>query len=75
MVLATVFLIAGMDAVILFRELGQVIELEFDLPYWYVYLSFPVGFGILALFAIELLLTDLMALRPNGKIKKAVSPQ
>ena len=62
LVLAIVFLIAGIDAVILFRELGQVIELEFDLPYWYVYLSFPVGFGILALFAVELLLVDVMAL-------------
>ena len=75
LVLAIVFLIAGIDAVILFRELGQVIELEFDLPYWYVYLSFPVGFGILALFAIELLLTDLMALSPREKMKKVVSSE
>lgn len=75
LVLAIVFLIAGIDAVILFRELGQVIELEFDLPYWYVYLSFPVGFGILALFAIELLVTDLMALPPREKISKVVSSE
>ena len=59
---AVVFFIAGIDAVVLFRELGQFIELEFDLPYWYVYLSFPVGFGILAIFAIELALKDWIAL-------------
>ncbi|GIS89489.1 MAG: hypothetical protein CM1200mP18_21990 [Gammaproteobacteria bacterium] len=29
-----VFLIAGVEAVALFRMLGQVMELEFDLPMW-----------------------------------------
>mgnify|MGYP001446778648 CR=1 FL=1 len=46
--------------------LGQFIELEFDLPYWYVYLSFPVGFGILGIFAIELALKDWLSLRRDS---------
>ena len=58
-----VFLIAGVEAVALFRMLGQVMELEFDLPMWYVYLSFPVGFSILTSFAFELCLEDMIKLR------------
>ena len=63
---AVIFFLAGVDAVQLFHALGQFIELEFDLPYWYVYLSFPVGFGILAIFAIELALKDWLALRARS---------
>lgn len=58
-----VFLIAGVEAVALFRMLGQVMELEFDLPMWYVYLSFPVGFSILTSFSFELCLEDMIKLR------------
>jgi len=58
-----IFLIAGIEAVVLFRMLGQVMELEFDLPMWYVYLSFPVGFVILVSFALELCLEDVIAIR------------
>ena len=58
-----IFLIAGIEAVALFRMMGQVMELEFDLPMWYVYLSFPVGFSILTSFAFELCLEDLIELR------------
>jgi TRAP-type C4-dicarboxylate transport system permease small subunit len=31
-----------------------MMELEIDIPIWWMYLSFPVGFIILALFALEL---------------------
>ena len=66
-VIATiVFLIAGVEAVALFRMLGQVMELEFDLPMWYVYLSFPVGFSILTSFSFELCLEDMIKLRASG---------
>ena len=58
----SVFLTAGIEAVALFRKLGQVIELEFDLPIWYIYLSFPVGFAILVSFTLELVLSDLVEL-------------
>lgn len=57
---ALVFLIAGYDAVMLFRRLGQVVELEVEFPIWYIYSAFPVGFAILASFGLELFLTDLL---------------
>jgi|TARA_B100001079_G_scaffold211193_1_gene185320 TRAP-type C4-dicarboxylate transport system permease small subunit len=64
-----VFLIAGIEAVALFRMLGQVMEIEFDLPMWYVYLSFPVGFAILASFTVELVLDDVAALKNQDRVK------
>jgi TRAP-type C4-dicarboxylate transport system permease small subunit len=56
---AIVFFIAGIDAVALFQMLGQVTEMEIEFPIWYIYLSFPVGFAILASFAAEMVLRDL----------------
>lgn len=56
------FFIAGTEAVELFRMLGQVVELEIEFPIWYMYLAFPVGFAILASFAFELILRDVLAL-------------
>ncbi len=52
-----IFFKAGLDATILFYNLGQMMELEIDLPIWYMFLSFPVGFVILGLFSLELLIT------------------
>ena len=49
-----VFFKAGMEATFLYFNLGQMMELEIDIPIWWMYLSFPVGFMILALFALEL---------------------
>lgn len=48
-----VFCYAGVKATSLFRMVGQMTEMEWEFPIWWVYLSFPVGFGILTLFAIE----------------------
>ena len=32
-------------------------ELEIDVPIWYMFLSFPVGFVIMGLFSLELFIT------------------
>lgn len=50
------FVVAGWDATSLFRMIGQVTEMEWEFPIWYIYLSFPVGFTILISFAVENLL-------------------
>jgi TRAP-type C4-dicarboxylate transport system permease small subunit len=45
-------------------------ELEIEIPIWWMYLAFPVGFVILGLFSIELVLTDLKNLmHKKEKIK------
>lgn len=53
---AILFLMAGHEAVALFRMLGQMMELEIEIPIWWMYLAFPVGFAMLALFALEIVL-------------------
>ena len=58
-----IFLIAGIEATSLYFMLGQVMELEIEIPIWWVYLAFPIGFGIMTLFAAELILVEIMALR------------
>jgi TRAP-type C4-dicarboxylate transport system permease small subunit len=55
---ALTFLYAGVNAVALFKMLGQITEMEIEFPIWYMYLSFPVGFGVLASFSAELVLAD-----------------
>jgi hypothetical protein len=50
-----VFLVAGVEATSLYFMLGQVMELEIEIPIWWVYLAFPCGFGIMILFALELI--------------------
>jgi len=59
---AIIFFLAGNEAVALFRRLGQLMELEIEVPIWWMYLAFPTGFAILALFALELLLESLSRL-------------
>ncbi len=51
---SAIFFQAGNEAVALFRRLGQLMELEIELPIWWMYLAFPTGFAILALFSFEL---------------------
>ena len=58
-----VFFIAGIEATNLYFTLGQVMELEIEIPIWWVYLAFPTGFGIMTLFATELMLVELKTLR------------
>ena len=57
-----VFLVAGVEATRLYFMLGQVMELEIEIPVWWVYLAFPCGFGIMILFALELVLAEIVAL-------------
>ena len=52
-----IFFKAGLDATLLFYNLGQMMELEIDVPIWIMFLSFPVGFIIMGLFSLELFLT------------------
>ena len=54
-----IFFKAGLDATVLFYNLGQMMELEIDVPIWIMFLSFPVGFIIMGLFSFELLLQTL----------------
>lgn len=59
---SVIFFIAGNEAVALFQRLGQLMELEIELPIWWMYLAFPTGFAILFLFALELFLETLFSL-------------
>ena len=54
LIASLVFFKAGVEATFLYFNLGQMMELEIDIPIWWMYLSFPVGFIILTLFALEL---------------------
>ena len=56
---ACVFFKAGYDATLLFFNLGQLLEIEIDVPIWWMYLAFPVGFFILGLVAIEHLIENI----------------
>ena len=43
---ACVFLKAGIDATSMYYNLGQVMEIEINIPIWWMFLAFPVGFFI-----------------------------
>ena len=60
-----IFFKAGMVATILYFYFGQMMELEIDIPIWWMYLSFPVGFIILALFSLELTTQSILDLNHN----------
>ena len=62
-----VFFKAGFDATMLYYRLGQMMELELDIPIWWMYLSFPVGFVILALFSIEMTIQSILDARKIHK--------
>ena len=66
LVASIVFLMAGVEATSLYFKLGQVMELEIEIPIWWVYLAFPTGFAIMAIFALELVLSEVLALL-NGR--------
>jgi len=66
LVASIVFLMAGIEATSLYFKLGQVMELEIEIPIWWVYLAFPTGFAIMAIFALELVLSEVLALL-NGR--------
>jgi TRAP-type C4-dicarboxylate transport system permease small subunit len=62
-----IFFKAGFDATALYYRLGQMMELELDIPIWWMYLSFPVGFVILALFSIEMTIKSILDARKTNK--------
>ena len=49
----------------MYYNLGQMMELEINIPIWWMFLAFPVGFLILALTSLELILDSLK--KPLGK--------
>ena len=53
-----IFFKAGLEATLLFYNLGQMMELEIDIPIWIMFLSFPVGFFILCLFSLQMILEN-----------------
>tara|TARA_B110000091_G_C13786225_1_gene463451 strand:- start:71 stop:580 length:510 start_codon:yes stop_codon:yes gene_type:complete len=55
-VAALIFFKAGVEATQLYFRMGQLMELEIYLPIWWMYLSFPVGFAIMAFFTLEMLI-------------------
>ena len=63
-----IFFKAGLDATILFYNLGQMMELEIDIPIWYMFLSFPVGFIIMGSFSLELLMTTYQEIHEDSSI-------
>lgn len=71
MVAGVVFCVAGIEAVALYRLTGQVTEMEWEFPIWWIYLSFPVGFGILILSALELLLVAILGEAPEETAEEA----
>ena len=61
-----IFFKAGLDATLLYYNLGQMMELELDIPIWWMYLSFPIGFLILGSFALELTFKAISDLKPQA---------
>ena len=53
---------AGIEATGFFRMLGEVTETEIQFPFWFLYAAFPTGFGILSLFALEMVLREILGL-------------
>ena len=52
----------GSQAVAFFQMLGEMTETEIRIPFWWLYAAFPTGFAILALFAFERILQELLNL-------------
>ena len=58
-----IFCKAGIDSTVLYYNLGQKMELEIDVPIWWMYLAFPTGFLILILFSTQMLLEEILNLK------------
>ncbi len=57
-----IFFKAGLDATIMYYNLGQVMEIEISIPLWWMFLAFPVGFLMLALTSLELMFDNIFDL-------------
>ena len=58
-----IFCKAGIDATVLYYNLGQKMELEIDVPIWWMYLAFPTGFLILLLFSMQMFFEEILNLK------------
>ena len=58
-----IFCKAGIDATVLYYNLGQKMELEIDVPIWWMYSAFPTGFLILILFSTQMFLEEILNLK------------
>ena len=58
-----IFCKAGIDATVLYYNLDQKMELEIDVPIWWMYLAFPIGFSILILFSTQMFLEEILNLK------------
>ena len=56
------FFIAGILSVKYYYEMGFETRTEIDFKLWVTYLPFPIGFGLLILFALELVWEELLNL-------------
>ena len=63
-----IFCKAGIDATVLYYNLGQKMELEIDVPIWWMYLAFPTGFLILIIFSTQMFLEEILNIK-NFKSK------
>lgn len=57
-------------AVVFFARMGETLALSVDMPLWWFYLSFPVGFALLTVAALEMFLRELIGLplpAPDGQ--------
>jgi TRAP-type C4-dicarboxylate transport system permease small subunit len=61
------FVAAGLSAVAHFKEMGIESVTEIVFPMWWIYLFFPLGFAVLALFAMEMLLAEMVGLRNRAR--------
>ncbi len=59
---AVLFFIAGVIAIRYYHEMGFETHTEIIFKLWVTYLPFPIGFGFLILFAVELLWAELVNL-------------
>lgn len=66
LIAAVIFTQAGIEATQLYIQLGELMELEIEIPVWWIYLAFPVGFIILGLISLELILLDLKTFFANN---------
>ena len=55
-----IFFKAGIEATLLYFNLGQKMELEIDIPIWWMYLAFPTGFFILILFSLQMFCEEVL---------------
>ena len=61
---SVVFALGSAGAVLFFARMGETAAMSVDIPLWWFYLAFPVGFALLAVVALEMLLRELAGLAP-----------